>query len=600
MARLQEQQIKFLSQDIATLRITVYTNLVYKPIEREKPLMKTRLVRLFHMFTLCLIMLSLAVPASYAADDPKHGRVYISDLRASQVTADSVTLEWTPAIDTVYVNVHYSGADKNEVVSAAPTASSYTVSGLAPDTTYRFDLQGQCAQCQQLVSNTVTVKTSPKQAQSEVVAVLPKPANVKIDTNRVIMFGSALKISSTSDANGIRTATAVMDDTAFKDALVLLASLGSQAKGLVLHVDDTADSMRYELAMKDLTAIVPQTITLSVLTPSASYDLPLQVLDYKKLAEQYGASIDNMKVSITVSKLSGAALETMNKHAAEQGLAFYGVAYDYAVAIMADGKSEEFQAFGQTYITRSIIVNGSSRIPGSALAVRYDPLTGQFAFVPSEIITIANDTHVLIKRPGNSIYAIAQVNNRTFTDLKTGHWAKDAIELLASKLVLEGRSASTFEPSAAISRAEFTAMLVRSLALSPEQNGASFQDVATSDWHAGAIGAAVQAGLVRGFADGSFQPDAPVTRAQMAVMIAAALPIADRPIDVTGKEADLLSRFADADSIPAWATNATAQTLLTKIIEGNPDNTFNPSRHATRAEAAVIIKRFLTTVNFIS
>ena len=562
--------------------------------------MKTRLFRQIPMLTLCLIVLSLAVPTAYAADDPKHGRVYISDFRAVQVTADSVTLEWTPAMDTVYVNVHYSGPGKNEATSAAPTASSYTVSGLSPESTYVFDLQGQCSQCQQLVSNTVTVKTTKKQTQSEAAVVVSKPANVKIDTNRVIMFGDALKVSSTSDAGGLRTANAAMDESAFKDALSLLASLGSQAKGLVLTVEDPADSLRFELAMKDLMAIEQQTITVSVLTPSASYELPLQTLDYEQLAAQYGVSIDRLKVSITISKLSGDALETMNKHAAAQGISLYGSPYEYIVAIAADDRSEEFQGFGQTYVTRSIIVKGASPIPKSALAVRYDPATGQFSFVPSEIIAADGGTQVLMKRPGNSIYAIAQVSNRTFTDLGTGHWAKDAIELLASKLVLEGRTASTFEPNASISRAEFTAMLVRSLALSPVQNGSSFRDVTATDWHAGAIEAAVSAGLARGFADGSFQPDAPVTRAQMAVMIAAALPIAGKPIDVTGKEADLLSRFADADRIPVWAVNATAQTLLTKIIEGDPDDTFNPSRQATRAEAAVIIKRFLSTVSFIS
>lgn len=566
--------------------------------------MKTRLYRQFQMLTICLIMLNLAVPAAYAAEDPKHGRVYISDLRATQVTADSVTLEWTPAVDTVYVNVHYSGPGKNEAVSAASTASSYKVSGLAPDTTYQFDLQGQCSKCQQLVSNTVTVKTSAAQQQSqsefEEAAVPSKVTNVLVVANRVKMIGSAMKITSTSDANGMRTAVATMDEAAFKEALALLASLGSQAKGLALTVNEHADTVRFEFAMKDLMAIVPQTITVSVVTPTASYDLPLHVLDYEKLAEQHGTSIDNMKLSITLAKLSGTALESMNKHAAEQGLSFYGTPYDYSVAVIADGQSEEFHNFGQTYVTRSIMVNDSLRLPGPTIAVHYDPETGQFAFVPSEMIAVEEETHVYMKRPSNSIYALAQAKSLTFSDLTEGHWAKEDIELLASKLVLEGRSASTFEPSTAISRAEFTAMLVRSLALSPEVTGAAFRDVAVTDWHAGAIGAAVQAGLVRGFADDSFQPDAPVTRAQMAMMIAAALPIAGKPIDVIGKESDLLSRFADADRIPAWAANAAAQTLLTKIIEGDPDDTFNPSRQVTRAEAAVIIKRFMSTVNFIS
>jgi hypothetical protein len=557
--------------------------------------------RLFRMFTICLLTISLAVPAAYAADDPKHGRVYISDLDKTEVTSDSVTLQWSPALDTIYVNVHYSGAGKNEVVSVSPSASSYKVTGLAPDTTYQFDLQGQCSKCQQLVSNTLTVKTAAiqQQTRSDGSTVEPKLTTVVVDTNRVKLIGSALKISSASDSNGVRTATVTMDDKAYTEALAMLASLGSQARGLALTVNENADIVRFEFAMKDLRAIIPQAITVSVVTPAASYDLPLSVLDYEKLAEQYGTSIDNMKVSITLAKLSATEIEAMNKHAAEQGIALAGPAYEFTVAIMANGSSEEFQAFGETYVTRSIIVNGSLNIPGKAIAVRYEPLTGEFAFVPSHMIAVEDETQVHMKRPGNSIYTIAQAKNRTFADLAEGHWAKKDIELLASNLLLEGRTESIFEPGAEISRAEFTAMLVRALSLSPVSSSASFNDVALSDWYAGAIGAAVKAGLVKGFADGNFQPNAPVTRAQMAVMVAAALPIAGKPIDVAGKEAYLLSRFSDADSIPAWATNAAAQTLLTKIIEGNPDDSFNPNEHATRAEAAVILKRFMVSVEFI-
>ncbi|WP_434006915.1 S-layer homology domain-containing protein [Paenibacillus konkukensis] len=148
---------------------------------------------------------------------------------------------------------------------------------------------------------------------------------------------------------------------------------------------------------------------------------------------------------------------------------------------------------------------------------------------------------------------------------------------------------SSFAPQRDITRAEFAALLVRALGLT-ETASAKFSDVQPGDWFAGAVGAASQAGLVDGFENGSFQPEASITREQMAVMIA-------RAMNAAGKRADgslaSLSRFADAQSIGSWAREAVAQAVNAGIINGVTADDFAPSAEASRAEAAVMLKRML-------
>src|SRR5690606_14231730 len=105
------------------------------------------------------------------------------------------------------------------------------------------------------------------------------------------------------------------------------------------------------------------------------------------------------------------------------------------------------------------------------------------------------------------IYAIGEGGEKTFADLN-GHWAKNDVELLASKLIVNGVSEADFAPDDSITRAEFTALMVRALGIKMNINveNTKFQDVTIDSWYASAIEAGVQAGLVDGISDNRFAP----------------------------------------------------------------------------------------------
>ncbi|QJD86606.1 S-layer homology domain-containing protein [Cohnella herbarum] len=176
-----------------------------------------------------------------------------------------------------------------------------------------------------------------------------------------------------------------------------------------------------------------------------------------------------------------------------------------------------------------------------------------------------------------------------FSDI-AGHWAEASIKQAVYGGIVKGYANGTFKPNATVTRAEFAVMLMN--ALKPQGNGAElkFTDNATiGAWAKNAVAQGVQAGIIKGGNDGSFRPNAEVTRAEMAVMIANAL----------GKssEANATTGFADDKDIPAWAKGSVAIAKQAGIVQGKSGNKFAPQDNATRAEAVTVLLKMLTHKN---
>ncbi len=168
------------------------------------------------------------------------------------------------------------------------------------------------------------------------------------------------------------------------------------------------------------------------------------------------------------------------------------------------------------------------------------------------------------------------------TDL-AGHWAEGAIrEAVAEEIVL-GYPDGTFLPDKSVSRAEFSLLLHRLLGwpAGPASAFADQRDV--PEWAEEAVAAAVQAGVVGGYPDNSFKPNARVNRTEAAMMLVRA---AEVPV-VASTEAT----FADYKDISVWAQGSIAAAYEAGLIQGQAGNRFNPAADLTRAEAVVMLLR---------
>ncbi|HYG57496.1 MAG TPA: S-layer homology domain-containing protein, partial [Symbiobacteriaceae bacterium] len=176
-----------------------------------------------------------------------------------------------------------------------------------------------------------------------------------------------------------------------------------------------------------------------------------------------------------------------------------------------------------------------------------------------------------------------------FKDVE-GHWALPHIARMVERGVVKGYDDNTFRPEAQVSRLEFAVMIARLLGLAPSGEPLAFTDSAgIPDWARGQVSAAVQAGIITGRPDGSFDPNAPVTRAEVAVMLVRALKL--RGLDVTPGTA------AFTDGLPGWAEAHVLAAARYGLVTGYQDGTFRAESTSTRAEAVTMLARFLDVVS---
>jgi hypothetical protein len=159
------------------------------------------------------------------------------------------------------------------------------------------------------------------------------------------------------------------------------------------------------------------------------------------------------------------------------------------------------------------------------------------------------------------------------------------VQHLIARGLIGDASGSRFEPDRPVTRAEFALLLMLALNLEGPDGELRFPDADQLDDRLKlALARAVQAGIIRGDGTGRLRPNAPVTRAEMAVMTARALRLAVN---------DAESGFADDGQIPEWAKGSVRALRENGIIRGRGDGRFLPFAPASRAEAAMIIFNML-------
>ena len=134
--------------------------------------------------------------------------------------------------------------------------------------------------------------------------------------------------------------------------------------------------------------------------------------------------------------------------------------------------------------------------------------------------------------------------SNSFSDVAADSWYNVPVSTLSNMGIIDGYEDGTFKPNAPITRAEFTAIATRFFDYTAEYEGA-FNDVTYSDWYADCVQAAVDMGLVNGYADGGFHPNAYITRAESCAIV-------NRVLNRVPHEDYLL----DEDEMITWPDNS--------------------------------------------
>lgn len=182
---------------------------------------------------------------------------------------------------------------------------------------------------------------------------------------------------------------------------------------------------------------------------------------------------------------------------------------------------------------------------------------------------------------------IVEENNTEFKDLSNHKWAAEAVNSMAAKGIIGGRSADEFVPAANITRAEFSALVSRMLKYNEDLDiNLPFKDVNIGKWYYKSVSAIYKDGLINGKSIVSFDPDGYITREEMSKIIGEILE--KNSYKKQGKS--ILTKFSDGNTIAPWAEEGAGITVHNKIIKGSSGK-FNPKSNATRAETSVMLYR---------
>lgn len=230
-----------------------------------------------------------------------------------------------------------------------------------------------------------------------------------------------------------------------------------------------------------------------------------------------------------------------------------------------------FAALSSAYdeFARAILEGNNNPGPGSSPS----PTPGSSPSKPNITFTPSGT--------GSSTGVGNSTGTKIFNDMADVAWAEKAVYSLYNKGIVSGKTATQFVPNDNVTRAEFIKMLVLASGANLDYNVKVMNDVNEGDWFFKYVGKAYAMGLIKGDELGNFNPNAQITREDMATMIY-------RLIGYGNKKGDV-NIFVDAVSISDYAKDAVAYLNAEKIVSGMGDGVFAPKSMATRAQAAQII-----------
>ncbi|SDD07113.1 S-layer homology domain-containing protein [Paenibacillus sp. UNCCL117] len=489
---------------------------------------------------------------------------------SGQVTSAGAMLRWSAAAGAAGYDIRVGDRWYMGITDAV-----YTVTGLRPDTGYGVEVRAYNADgyAEDTIAGRFTTSRTSGSSDSDSDSDSDTPApptHVPGNPGHNQIPGGSLQAIG---ADGI------VDEAALKQAWSLTNQVRIQLAG---------DSVLLPAAALAGAARNPDA-SVTISSSLGDFILPLKVLPLAGLPGTDGAKL---KFRVTIQLAAASGQKSVAAAADAIGAKLLSPAIDFKLAATTeDGRVIPLDDFGGIYVKRTIALQGTVS-PKAAVAL-YDEAAQRLSFVPGRI----NGGKAEFMRTGSSIYTVIELE-RTFSDMHD-HWAKADIELLASKLIVDGAASDAFAADRSITRAEWASLLVRSLGLSLSGENA-FRDVLPGDWYSSAVSTAVQAGIAGGYPDGTFRPDAPVTREELAAMLIRALDVAGSPAaSLTAEQAQaVLAKFGDSSGSP-WATTEMAQAVETGILQGQTSASLGALAQATRAEAAVMLKRFLERCGFI-
>ncbi|KUP20886.1 S-layer homology domain-containing protein [Paenibacillus sp. DMB5] len=394
--------------------------------------------------------------------------------------------------------------------------------------------------------------------------------------------------------NGRTVTTINADETQLK------AKLDAEGSGVVVTIPwkETSDIIIGQLSGQIVQQMQEKTATLVLDTPAGAYKIPMSQINLAALAGQLGQNIASVDVNLElhIEKASQEAVQAAERMATKAGVTLVASPVTFSLFAVHGDNSVEITDYS-VYVERTIVLPANVDLNKITTGTVLEK-DGRLRHVPTKILKEDEVYIAKINSLTNSDYGVIW-NPVELVDV-ANHWSKNAVNDMASRLVVNGVGGGKYNPNADITRAEFAAIMVRGLGLRLDEGQTSFKDVDVSAWYSSAVNTASKYGLISGYEDGSFRPQQKITRQEAMTIIA-------RMMKITGLKAKLensnlsstLLAFKDAGTIADWAKEGVTLSVAAQIVNGRTADSLAASSYITRAEVAAIIQRLLQKSDLI-
>jgi len=468
------------------------------------------------------------------------------------------------------------------------------------------DLPGDAAVTGYIVEFNAGLGASSTKSVSVVNAPEPTPESTPTQTAVIVIVNGVVQNAGTETktTEGNNTVVVVaVNNSIIESKIEEAISNNPSGFGNTIQVpvaDTASDIAKVALTGDIIKKLQDNTFDVSIKRGDVEYIIPAEEFTISDIAKDLGvseAALKDIKIEVQITKLDEAVVAKYNEVAKANGaeLVFLPVEFEIvAKTTKTDGTitDVEISKFSN-YVERILEIPAGVDPSKITTGIVFNP-DGTYSHVPTDVFQKDGKWFARLNSLTNSDYSV--VWNPITIKAVENHWSKDAVNDMASRLVIF--DPESFDPNRAISRADFAEYLVRALGLyrvgSTYEN--KFMDVSDSDERTLAILIANDYGIVTGYSDGTFRPDQKITREESMAMYQKAMNVTK----LVGVEPNRYQDYKDFEQVGTWATTFVKEVLSAHIFNGTSATTISPKANLTYAEAAQTIKNLLVESKLIN
>jgi hypothetical protein len=364
----------------------------------------------------------------------------------------------------------------------------------------------------------------------------------------------------------------------------------SKRKTLVFKTEKQESTIQFHLTEKIVKTIMgsQNEAFLELYSANGSLRVPVTLLN-KELAKKSG----DQTILVTIEQATDDYSTKLSKQFEGQKAVALGKPQEFKVLLRDGDKDVELNGFDQ-YVEHTLEIETNEVNESELVGLTYDPVSQTYVPVPGKFVWRDGLLTASLYRKGNSVYTVVK-HKVAFSDLPKLEEYEESIVKLANRMIFSGYADGTFGSDQTVTRAQFAKMLNRALGIQPKATGTSrFKDVKSNQWYIGDVEAAVEAGLFKGYEDGTFRPNQTITHAQMLVMLNNALKYLGYEGEINDNTDVILPK------LPDWEKPNYKVALTNGILKEEDIFSYKSNSATTRKDSALLLYRLLGVVEFIN